>query len=399
MATSENEGPGQSPLVSVIMPCLNEARSLGGCIDQAHKALSAAGIEGEVVIADNGSTDGSLEIAEEHRARVVHVSARGYGSAVRGGIEATTAPFIVLGDADGQHNFNEIPDFVEKLRDGYDLVMGNRFSGAMARGAMSWSHRYIGNPLLSGLLRVLFHPRIHDAQCGFRALTRTAYEHMDLRTTGFELCPEMVVKASRQRLRITEIPIQVLPDQRDRPPHLRTVPDGWRHLSFLLMCAPNWLFIAPGAALLGVGVALVSWLFVGPQKLGGVALNTRSELFGVILASLGLQIMSIGLFARVYSYSEPRSINAIHQRSIARVLRTIKLEQGLAVGGGMIVIGLVGAIWQYARWASHGFGIIQGNRAIIFWSLWVLLGVQICFSSFFLSMLGVSRGTWIGDRS
>ncbi len=381
--------------MSVVIPCLNEERSIGICVDQARQMLQKAGLVGEVVVADNGSTDKSAQIATDHGARVVPVPQRGYGSAVRGGIDASLGNLIVIGDADGQHDFSMLSEFVAKLKEGYDVVIGNRFAGDLRPGSMTWSHRYIGNPLLSGTLRLLFHPRIHDAQAGFRALTRSAYVAMDLRTTGFESCPEMVIKAVRHGLRMTELPVTTLPDERDRPPHLRTVPDGWRHLSFILMCSPNWLFIAPGFALLLLGVADVTWLFIGPQHIGSVVLDTRAQLFGVILAVLGFQIASVGVFARVFSYSKPFHTRA---RALDRTLQAVKLEQGLMVSGVLVLVGLVGSIWSYITWASQGFGILHNPRELIFWTLWLLLGVQICFSAFFLSMIGVSRGTWIGDR-
>jgi glycosyltransferase involved in cell wall biosynthesis len=382
--------------VSVVIPCLNEERSIGACVKQSVAMLKQAGLVGEVVVADNGSSDRSAEIAMSEGGRVVSVPERGYGSAIRGGIEASRGEIIILGDADGQHDFSMFPEFVAKVREGYDVVIGNRFAGDLRPGSMTWSHRYIGNPLLSGTLRLLFHPRVHDAQSGFRALTRQAYFEMDLRTTGFELCPEMVIKAVRQGLRMTELPVTTLPDERDRPPHLRTVPDGWRHLSFILMCSPNWLFIVPGLTLLLIGIADVTWLFVGPQHIGVVQLDTRAQLFGVILAVLGFQIASIGVFARVFSYSKPFHTKA---RALQRALQAAKLEQGLAVGGLLILVGLVGSVWSYAVWASQGFGILHNPRELIFWTLWLLLGIQVCFSSFFLSMIGVSRGTWIGNST
>lgn len=395
VAASGRESGG-SIRVSVVIPCLNEDRSIGGCVDEAREAFERTGISGEVVVADNGSTDHSVEVAGAHGARVVGVTTPGYGSALRGGIDASLGSYVVAGDADGQHDFGEIDRFIDKLDEGYDLVVGNRFGGIINPGAMSWSHRYIGNPLLSGLLRFLFHPKVHDAQCGMRGFTRAAYEQMDVRTTGFELCPEMVVKAAHQHLRITEVPITVRADIRDRPPHLRTIPDGWRHLSFLLMCAPNWLFIAPGGAMFALGVAFVSWLFVGPQHLGHVPLDTRAQLFGLIVASLGFQIVSIGLFARVFSYSEPRRSRS---RSLARFFGAVRLEQGLLVGAVLIAVGIGGAAAQYPSWAARGFGVIQDDRSVIFFALWLVIGIQICFASFFLSMIGVSRGTWLGDSS
>lgn len=380
--------------VSVVIPCLNESSTIGRCVEIARRALTDASIDGEVVVADNGSTDDSAALAERAGARVVHVPTPGYGSAVRGGIAAATGDYLVIADGDGQHDLAEVPKFVERLDAGTDLVVGNRFAGSIAPGAMKWSHRYIGNPMLSGLLRLLFRCEVHDAQCGMRGLRRAAFDQMDLRTSGFELCPEMVVKAARQRLRIAEIPITVDPGGREGPAHLKTVPDGWRHLMFLLMSAPNWLFIFPGALLTSLGVALVCLLFAGPVRFGPIPLDTRTQLIGVVCASLGFQIMSIGVFARVFSYSKPREIK---MKSLERVLSRVRLEQGLLVGGVFVLVGCVGIVVEYLRWSSKHFGIIGHDRVVIFWILWLVLGVQVGFVSLFLSMLGVGRRVWIGE--
>jgi hypothetical protein len=227
-----------------------------------------------------------------------------------------------------------------------------------------------------------------------RGLTKTAYAQLDLRTTGFEFDAEMVVKGVHHKLRMTEIAINLRPDQRDRPPHLRTLPDGLRQLIFLLMCSPNWLFIIPGAILLALGFAIVTWLFVGPQHIANLHFQARTQMFGVLLASLGFDIVSIGFFARVYSYSEPLRTN---RRSLGRALKAVKLEQALAVGGAFITVGVIGAAFEFALWASRGFGIFPDDSAFIFWSCWFIIGVQTCLSSIFLSMLGISRGQWIGE--
>jgi hypothetical protein len=381
--------------LSIVIPCLNEARSLGRCLDEAHAMLRRFDLDGEVVVADNGSTDGSAAIAQEHGARVVHVPVRGYGSALRGGAEGALGTYVVFADADGQHDFDDIPRILDKLREGFDLVVGNRFAGGIQRGSMSFSHRYIGNPMISGLLRLLFHPKIHDAQCGMRGFSRAAFSDMDTRTTGFEFSPEMVVKAVRHHLKMTEVPITVKPDDRDRPPHLRTIPDGWRHLTFLLMCSPTWLFIIPGVMLLGIGIAAVTWIATGEQHVGRIILDTRDELFGILLASIGFDIASIGFFARIFSYDEPlRGSGPVAER----VLRKVTLEQGLLAAGTLIVVGAVGGGFEFARWAAQGFHQFPNDRLGIFWSTWIILGVQLGFSSFFLSMLGISRKMWIGNE-
>jgi glycosyltransferase involved in cell wall biosynthesis len=287
--------------VSVVIPCLDEAQSLGICIDKALAAFQAAGLRGEVVVADNGSTDGSVDVARRHGARVVQVAARGYGNALRGGIEAARGAFIVMGDADDSYDFVEVPRFVAKWREGFDVVMGNRFRGGIRPGAMPWHHRYVGNPVLTWILNLFFHTGVGDAHCGMRGFTKAVYMRLDLRTTGMEFALELLVKAARLGARIAEIPVTLWPDKRGRPSHLRSFRDGWRHLRFLLLYAPNWLFLGPGLCLLLLGAALVLWLLPGPRFVGRVMLDVHTMLFGMVFALLGAQIISLGLFAKVFS--------------------------------------------------------------------------------------------------
>src|SRR5215467_728935 len=291
--------------VSVVIPCLNEANSLAFCVDKALNAFRASGLSGEVIVADNGSTDGSIQIAEEHGARVVHVAERGYGSALQAGIAAARGPFIVMGDADDSYDFTEVPRFVEKLREGNDIVMGNRFRGGIKPGAMPPSHKYLGNPGLTALLNTLFHARIGDSYCGMRGFTRVLYDRLDVRSAGMEFALEMIIKAAQIGARITEIPIILWPDKRGRPPHLRSFRDGWRSLRFMLLYAPNWLFLLPGSMLVVLGLFLVVWLLPGPRQLTPrVTLDIHTMVFGVIFALLGAEILSIGAFAKVFSYAE-----------------------------------------------------------------------------------------------
>src|SRR5438132_3039775 len=268
------------PEVSIVMPCLNEARTVGRCVEKAGHALQELGINGEVVVADNGSTDGSQTIAREHGARVIDVERRGYGSALQAGIAAARGTYVIMGDADDSYDFSRIEPFVSKLRAGHDLVMGNRFQGGILPGAMPWSHRYIGNPILSGILNLFFHTPIHDAHCGLRGFRKDAYARLGLTTPGMEFASEMVVKASMQRQKITEVPIVLHPDGRDRPPHLRSFRDGWRHLRFLLLHCPLWLYLVPAALLLVVGSGLMAWLTAGPRSIGGVTLAVLTILLG-----------------------------------------------------------------------------------------------------------------------
>ena len=382
--------------VSVVIPCLNEANSIGICVTKAIEAFRAAGLRGEVIVADNGSTDGSIEIAEKLGARVVRVEARGYGSALRAGIAAARGAFIVMGDADDSYDFGDVPRFVEKWRQGNDVVMGNRFRGEIKQGAMPWHHKYVGNPALSSLLNLFFRAGIGDSHCGMRGFTRAMYDRMDLRSTGMEFASEFVIKAAQLGAKIAEIPITLWPDKRGRPPHLRSFRDGWRHLRFMLLYAPNWLFLLPGAAFMLVGLALVFWLLPGPRAITPrIGLDLHTMIFGVIFTLLGAQILSIGAFAKVFSYAE--RFDRSGTVSLKRILKRVTLESGLLLGGALFLAGLAGCAWVTWQWVASGFGPLAQIRQVLFWSMWLFLGLQIIFASFFLSMLGISRGTYIGD--
>jgi glycosyltransferase involved in cell wall biosynthesis len=380
--------------VSVVIPCLNEARSIGFCVDKAIAAFREAGIAGEVVVADNGSSDGSIEIAEQHSARVVHAKLKGYGSALRKGIEEARGEFIIMGDADGSHDFSEVPRFVAKWREGYDFVIGNRLAGEIKSGAMSWHHRHIGTPVLSALLNLFFGAGVTDINCGMRGLTRELTRRVDFRTTGMEFASESLIKAAKAGARLAEVPITMWPDQRNGPPHLRTFRDGWRHLRFILLSAPNWLFLVPGAGLVTFGIGLVMWLLPGPRFAGKVGLDVHTIALGMMLALLGVHIISIGLFVKVFSYTEKLSRN---QRTLAAWLKRVKLEHGLILGGVLALGGFVGDATVFWQWAARGFGHLSLVRTVFFCSLSFFVGMEILFSSVFLSMLGISRATYIGD--
>jgi glycosyltransferase involved in cell wall biosynthesis len=389
-------GPATDILeVSVVIPCLNEANSVGACVDKAYSAFGVHNLMGEVIVADNGSTDGSIEIAESRGARVVRVEQQGYGAALQEGIRAARGRFIIMGDADESYDFSEIPQFLEKWREGYDVVMGNRFQGGIRPGAMPWHHRYIGNPGLTALLNLFFRTGIGDSHCGMRGFSRAVFDQMDVRSTGMEFASEFVIKAKQLGARISEVPVTLWPDKRGRPPHLRSFRDGWRHLRFMLLYAPNWLFLLPGALLVVVGLALVFWLLPGPRSVApGVTLDLHTMIFGVIFTLLGAQILSIGAFAKVFSYAERFDRRSV---SLRRLLRRVTLESGLLLGGVLFLVGFTGCAWITWRWAASGFGPLYEVREVLFWSMWLFLGVQVIFSSFFLSMMGISRGTFIGD--
>jgi glycosyltransferase involved in cell wall biosynthesis len=388
-------GKLQTVEVSVVIPCLNEANSLAFCVDKAVNAFRAAGLSGEVIVADNGSTDGSIQIAEEHGARVVRVPERGYGAALRAGIAAASGPFIIMGDADDSYDFTDVPRFVEKLREGFDIVMGNRFRGGIKPGAMPPLHKYFGNPGLTALLNTLFHANIGDSYCGMRGFTRALYDRLDLRSSGMEFALEMIIKSAQIGARISEIPIILWPDKRGRAPHLRSFRDGWRSLRFMLLYAPNWLFLLPGATLVLAGLFLVFWLLPGPRLISPhVVLDIHTMIFGVIFTLIGVQILSIGAFAKVFSYAERFDRRSV---SLRRLLKRITLESGLLLGGALFLVGFAGCAWVTWQWASSGFGELHQVRQVLFWSMWLFLGLQVIFAAFFLSMLGISRDTFIGD--
>src|SRR5262245_20688722 len=288
--------------VSVVMPCLNEARTVGRCIAKAHACLQNLGVRGEVVVADNGSADGSPELARQHGARVVHVERRGYGSALQAGIAAARGTHVIMGDADDSYDFSDLGPFIERLRAGDDLVMGNRFRGGIRPGAMPWLHRYVGNPLLTGVLNLFFRSPIRDAHCGLRAFRKDAYQRLGLTTPGMEFASEMVVKACLLRQKISEVPVVLHPDGRDRPPHLRSFRDGWRHLRFLLLMCPLWLFRIPSVMLLGLGLGLMVWLSPGPRVVGGVTLDVHTMLLGALCVVLGYQTLWLWVFARLHAW-------------------------------------------------------------------------------------------------
>lgn len=373
------------------MPCLNEARTLGGCIQKALEALRRHQIKGEVVIGDNGSTDGSQAIARQLGARVVDVPVRGYGAALMGGIAAARGRYIIMGDSDASYDWSAILPFVEKLREGYDLVMGNRFLGGIQPGAMPALNRYLGNPVLTTLGRLFYQTPAGDFHCGMRGFSKAAAEKMNLQTTGMEFASEMVVKASLLKLKVCEVPTTLSPDGRGRPPHLRRWRDGWRHLRFMLLYSPRWLFLYPGMALMLLGLALDVWLLPGPRKIGAITLDVHSMLYGAMMVLAGFQAVLFAVFTKVFTISEgllppdPR---------MDRVFKVFTLEIGLVGGGVLTLLGLAGSAYAVWSWRQAAFGPLnpaETLRTIIPALLSLVLGVQIILSSFFLSVLGLKR--------
>ena len=290
--------------LSVVLPCLNERETVATCVTKAAAALKHAGIAGEVIVADNGSTDGSIGLAESAGARVVHVSQRGYGNALRGGIQAARGAFVLMADSDDSYDFSHIPRFVEQLRNGSELVMGNRFMGGIRQGAMPVLHRYLGNPVLTAIGRLFFHSPSRDFHCGIRAFRKESYDRMDIRSTGMEFASEMVVKASLLRMKVSEVATTLSPDGRSHPPHLRTWHDGWRHLRFLLMYSPRWLFLYPGLASIMVGLATCIWLLPSPQRVGDIVFDFHTLAYGFGAILVGFQLLAFAVFTKVFAITE-----------------------------------------------------------------------------------------------
>jgi len=383
----------EEPLeLSVVMPCLNEEETLATCIRKAQRAMADANIAGEVIVADNGSTDRSIEIAEQLGARVVHVNAKGYGNALMGGIAASRGKFIVMGDADDSYDFGHIPRFVEQLRRGSDLVMGNRFRGGIQKGAMPALHQYFGNPALTRLGRLFFRNRnVGDFYCGLRGFRKQAYERMGLRTTGMEFATEMVVKATLLKMRVAEVPTTLSPNGRSRPPHLRTWRDGWRTLRFFLLYSPRWLFLYPGFGLMLLGTSLGAWLLPVSRTVSGMTFDVHTLLYASVFVLLGFQAIAFAVFTKLFAISEGL---LPPDPTLDKAFRYITLEVGLLVGALFILMGLGVSIYAVGFWRSQHFGALdyaQTMRLVIPASLCLTLGVQTVFASFFLSVLGLRR--------
>ena len=377
--------------VSVVLPCLNERETVGICVAKAVAALESAGIKGEVIVADNGSSDGSVELAQAAGARVVHVQHRGYGNALRGGIQAARGTYVLMADSDDSYDFAHIPRFVEQLRNGSELVMGNRFLGGIEKGAMPPLHRYLGNPVLTAIGRLFSRSPCKDFHCGIRAFRKQSYERMDIRSTGMEFASEMVVKASLLQMKVTEVPTTLSPDARSHPTHLHTWHDGWRHLRFLLMYSPRWLFLYPGIASIIVGFAACVWLMPGPRRIGDIVFDVHTLAYGLGSMLVGFQLVTFAVFTKIFAITEgllpedPR---------LNRLFDYIKLETGLIVGAIFVAVGVAGSIFALSTWAHSSFGPITSEnllRIVLFSVSALILGPQIIFSSFFLSILGLRR--------
>ena len=374
--------------LSIVLPCLDEAETLAAVIDRANRFLRAYEVSGEVIVADNGSTDGSLEIARLAGARIVQVEARGYGSALIGGIRAARGIFVAMGDADESYDFMSLLPFLTKLRQGSDLVMGNRFLGGIGHGAMPRLHRYLGNPVLSFIGRLFYDAPIGDFHCGLRAFRRDRILALNLCSSGMEFASEMVVKARLTKLQISEVPTSLTKDGRSRPPHLRSWSDGWRHLKFLLLFSPRWLFVYPGLALAICATLAFAYLMPGYQFLGGARLGVHSLLFAAFGMLVGAQLASFGLIASLFGVRERFWLSSGRLDTLQRWL---SVDRGCVVGGVMITLSVVGTALCVWQWMQTGYGdldVERQMRLVIPTMLLGVLGVQLTFTSFLIGLIG-----------
>jgi glycosyltransferase involved in cell wall biosynthesis len=375
--------------LSILMPCLNESETIGRCIDRARESIAEHELSAEVLIADNGSTDGSQQIALAHGARVVTVKEPGYGAAIRGGVAASSGRYIIMGDADESYDFAQISPILERLRVGDDLVMGNRFAGGIDKGAMPWSHRWIGNPILSLAGRIFFSSRVRDFHCGLRGFSVEAFRRMRLNTTGMEFASEIVVKASLASMKVSEVPIALHKDGRSRPPHLRTWRDGWRHLRFLLLFCPRWLFLIPGFALMLCGSAMTLWLLGGTRMIGSIGLDIHTMLVSGVFALIGYELVLFGAFIKIFAM---RAGFLPVDRRTASFFRVATLEKGLLVGAALTLTGLTLVLLAVVSWGHNGYGALDTDasmRPLIVAVLLIAGGVQTIFASFVMSVLGL----------
>ena len=394
---AENVGveplPDTAPVcrLSVVLPCLDEAETLATCITKAQRSMKELGIHGEVVVADNGSSDGSQQIARRLGARVIDVPVKGYGSALLGGISAARSEFVVMADADDSYDLSKLGPFVEALDHGADLVMGNRFRGGIQPGAMPKLNRYVGNPILTALGRLFFRSPTGDFHCGLRAFRRSSILALGLRTVGMEFASEMVVRATLAKLQIVEVPVTLSPDGRTRSPHLRPWRDGWRHLRFLLLYSPRWLFLYPGIVLMVAGTTLGIALLPGPLRIGDAGLDVNAFVYCAVAVIIGFQAVTFAVFARAFAATAgllPPNKNT------ERIFRVVTLEVGLAVGLALFLAGIGLSVYTVAFWSGKSFGALSTSstiRLVVPAATFMILGLETVLASFFLSILGINR--------
>jgi glycosyltransferase involved in cell wall biosynthesis len=371
------------------MPCLNEAETLGRCILKAREFLVRTGIDGEILVADNGSHDGSRDVAQRHGARVIDVPSRGYGNAIMAGVRSARGRFVIMGDSDDSYDFSALDAFILKLRQGYHLVMGNRFRGGIQPGAMPALHRYLGNPVLSGLGRLFFKSPCGDFHCGLRGFDRSAILSLNLQSAGMEFASEMVVRATLQKLRIADVPTTLSQDGRTRSSHLRSWRDGWRHLRFLLLFSPRWLFLYPGLLLFVAGLLAMAWLLPQPRMVGNFVLDIHTLLYAAAATTVGFQSMLFWVFANVYAM---QAGFAAWDASFRTVISVVTLEAGLIAGGVLLIVGIGLGAYALSSWNLAGFGDLrpaETMRLVIPSATAILLAFQVATGAFFISVLEI----------
>ena len=372
--------------LSIVMPCLNELETIGICIRKAKTFLAENQVSGEIVVSDNGSTDGSDKLARELGARVVYEKEKGYGSALMKGISEAKGKYIIMGDSDDSYDFLSIKPFLDKLRRGNDLVMGNRFAGGLQKGAMPFLNKYIGNPFLSGIGKLFFKSKVSDFHCGLRGFSKEAYKKMNMQTKGMEFASEMVVKATLLKMNIAEVPTTLSQDGRSRRPHLRPFNDGWRHLRFLLLYSPRWLFLYPGIALFVIGLILSLWIFFRVDQ----KIDVHSMLYSAAAVIIGIQLFTLSIYSKVFAFHE----GLIPENPfIDRMISKFSLEKGLFFGGFILAIGIAIGIYTFIVWQEGTFfdmGIRITLRYVILSFLFIILGFHTIISSFFFSFLKIN---------
>lgn len=374
--------------LTILMPCLNESRTLKTCIDKAMKFLNDNNIDGEVLIADNGSTDGSQDIAKNAGARVVDIPEKGYGAALIGGCNAAFGKYVIMGDSDDSYDFLNLMPFVEKLREGYELVMGNRFKGGIEKGAMPPLHKYLGNPVLSFIGRVLYKSNIKDFHCGLRGYNRESIMKLNLHTTGMEYASEMVVQATLHKLKICEVPTTLKKDGRDRPPYLRSWSDGWRHLTFLLMHSPNWLFLYPGFLSFVIGLLISAKIVINPIIVNNVRFDVNTLVYSAVATIAGFQLILFYVLTKKYA----TLTKFIPITKIDKYLIKFTMNRGIFIGAILFLIGLIGSIVAICIWSNAGFGNLESSKMLRLTIPMLILfvcGIQLMFSSFFLGILEI----------
>ena len=376
--------------LTILMPCLNEAETLASCVAKARGFLARSGIQGEVLVADNGSTDGSQTIAEVAGARVVHIAERGYGSALKNGVRAARGRYVIMGDSDDSYDFSDLGLFIEKLREGYPLVMGNRFQGGIRPGAMPPLHYYFGNPIITMLGRLFFSSPCGDFYCGLRGFEREAILALNLQASGMEFALEMVVKATNSKLRIAEVPTTLSPDGRNRPPHLRSWRDGWRSLRFYLLFSPRWLFLYPGTAMFLGGVLVIAWLLLGSLTIGRIGFDIHTLLYAAVAVIIGVQSIQFWIFGKIYGMRE--GIVPPDPWFSSFTTAVVRLEYGLIAGGILLLVGLGLGVYAVESWSSVGFGALNPERTMRFVipsAMAIILAFQIVYGAFFVSFLDI----------